>query len=84
MKSKQVMCIAWPSFLIASVLEMLVFAFVDPLEMSTISSMVNESRELAYTAFFFVFWAVIAVACAITLQLMQPPDATEWECPIKR
>ena len=64
--------IAWPAFLGAGVLEMAVFAFVDP---ATLSLPGGEALALSATAVyslaFFVFWAAAAAACALTLLLAQ-------------
>lgn len=65
------MAIVWPSFLLAAVLEMLVFAFVDPHDMEGLA------RETAYTLAFFVFWACIACACAITAWLLPVAHVAE-------
>lgn len=64
--------IAWPAFLGAGVLEMAVFAFVDP---ATLSLPGGEALDLSattvYSVAFFVFWAVAAAACALTWLLVQ-------------
>ena len=60
----RVMAVVWPSFLLAAVLEMLVFAFVDPHDVQGLE------RETAYTAAFFVFWVCTACACSITAWLL--------------
>lgn len=63
------MAVVWPSFLLAAVLEMLVFAFVDPHDVQGLA------RENAYTVAFFVFWACTACACAITAWLLPVREA---------
>jgi hypothetical protein len=68
--------ILWPSFVMAGVLEMLVFVVVDP---STLHWFGGEplawSRSAVYSVTFLIFWAVIATSGAIThlLQLPGPP-----------
>jgi uncharacterized membrane protein YdjX (TVP38/TMEM64 family) len=66
----RVMTVLWPAFLVAGVLEMLVFAFVDPqgLHGWGVDSSVW-SPTAVYTVAFLVFWAFIAAASAITLWL---------------
>lgn len=68
------LAILWPSFLMAGVLEMLVFALVDP---SALRWMGGESLALSssavYTLAFFVFWAVIACAGLLTRLLEGDP-----------
>ncbi len=66
------MWVGWPSFLMAGVLEMLVFAVVDPGELHWHGTALDWSRPAVYTLAFFVFWAVIAVACALSVLLAQP------------
>jgi hypothetical protein len=59
--------VAWPAFLMAAVLEIVVFALVDP---SNLHWLGGERIELGATAVysiaFFVFWALIAAAGLMT------------------
>ena len=59
--------IVWPSFLMAALLEMLVFAAADPLELRLGGALSRLSSTAVYSLGFFCFWAVIATACALTL-----------------
>lgn len=68
MKQK-LMWIGWPSFLMAGVLELLVFAVVDPQDMSWFGHAFAMSRQSVYALAFFVFWFVVALAGALTLFL---------------
>ena len=61
-----VMRVGWPAFLAACVLELLVFAMVDPQDLQWAGHALELSRQGAYTAAFFVFWAVCAGACSVT------------------
>jgi hypothetical protein len=62
--------IAWPAFLAAALLELLVFAHVDPADVHTLAGApVELSRQAVYTLSFFGFWAVCAAACALCVQL---------------
>lgn len=69
------MAVLWPAFLMAGVLEMLVFAVVDP---ATLHWFGGAAVELApagvYTLAFFVFWGAIATAGALTQLLMQSSE----------
>ena len=65
--------IAWPAFLAACVLELLVFAFVDPLELQSLRQALGWSRQATYTAAFFAFWLVTSGACALTMLLRISP-----------
>ena len=68
------MCILWPAFLMAGVLEALVFTLVDPAELHWFGSTpVTWSPTTLYSVAFFVLWLVIALASAIT-QFLTHPD----------
>jgi hypothetical protein len=63
------MAVAWPGFLAACMLEVLVFAVVDPSELAWSGHALGWSRQAVYTAAFFVFWGVSALACALAILL---------------
>lgn len=72
------MTIVWPSFLMAGVLEGIVFSVVDPTELRFGSHLIDASPQAIYTVAFLAFWAVLATACALTtLLLWIDPDARE-------
>lgn len=73
MKQK-LMWIAWPSFLMAGVLELLVFALVDPQSLHWFGHPLALSRQAVYTLGFFVFWGAVAMAGALTLLLAMTPQ----------
>jgi hypothetical protein len=75
------MWIAWPSFLMAGVLELLVFAVVDPQDMHWFGQHVEVSRQAVYTLSFFVFWLVISIAGALTTLLAMSPFEVN-HCPM--
>jgi len=63
----RVLLILWPAFVMAGVLEMLVFAVVDPSAVQWPGAdALDWSRSTLYSVAFLVFWAVIAVSTAIT------------------
>lgn len=63
--------IAWPAFLMAAVLEGLVFSVVDPRGLHWFGGAPIEwAPQAIYTVSFFIFWLVIAVAGAISRALM--------------
>lgn len=69
------MTILWPSFLMAGVLEMLVFATVDPGSLHWFGGApLAMSPTGVYTVAFFVFWGVIAVAGVLTRLLEGQPE----------
>lgn len=73
MQKQRFMWIAWPSFLMAGVIEMLVFAMVDPQDLSWFGHTLDMSRQGVYTLSFFVFWFVISISSALTALLASPP-----------
>ncbi|NML15457.1 hypothetical protein HHL10_10760 [Azohydromonas sp. G-1-1-14] len=69
------MLVAWPSFLMAAVLEMLVFALVDPHSLQGAGGVFSElSATTVYSLAFFLFWAAIAAAGALEHWLAAPAD----------
>jgi hypothetical protein len=75
------MWIAWPSFLMACVLELLVFAVVDPQDMNWFGQPFAISRQAVYTLSFFIFWFVISIAGALTTLLAMSPFEVN-QCPV--
>jgi hypothetical protein len=67
------MWIAWPAFLVACILEMLVFAMVDPQDLHWFGQPVTLSRQGVYTVAFFVFWSITMVSSALTTLLARSP-----------
>ncbi|HEX6363198.1 MAG TPA: hypothetical protein VFZ93_09600 [Albitalea sp.] len=72
---ERILLILWPAFVMAGVLEMLVFAVVDPTTMRWFGGEpIDWSRSAVYSVTFFIFWGVIATSGAITALLETPPD----------
>lgn len=72
MLNPRIMWIAWPAFLSACVMELVVFALVDPHDLHWAGQTLSLSRQGVYTAGFFVFWAICAASCALTALLGVP------------
>lgn len=67
--------ILWPSFFAAGVSTMVLFAFVDPIDMAAISFPGLEiSRQAGHTVAFLGFWLGYAAACSFTWLLLRPPS----------
>jgi hypothetical protein len=65
--------IAWPAFLVAGLLEMLVFAMVDPQDLHGLGGQAIEMSRLGlYTLAFFAFWGLTMLSSALTLLLARP------------
>ena len=77
MSAQRLMCIAWPAFLVTVILEGLVFAVIDPMDLHFVAEGFQLSRQGFYTLAFFVFWGVIALASALSIFLMNPPKNSE-------
>lgn len=72
---QRVLVILWPAFLMAGVLEMLVFVVVDPSELRWFGGeAVQLSRQGVYTVTFLIFWGAISVAGALTSLLGMSAD----------
>jgi MFS superfamily sulfate permease-like transporter len=65
----QWMTIFWPAFLMAGVLEILVFSMVDPQDFRWMAHTLVWSNEAIYTVMFFLMWVVTLVACGLTALL---------------
>ncbi len=63
------MWIVWPAFLVAAILEMLVFAVLDPQMLTIFGSRVEWSREAIYTITFFIFWIMMMASSTLTVLL---------------
>ena len=79
--AQRLMWIAWPAFLMAGVMEMVVFALVDPAALHWSDQPIALSREGVYTVAFFVFWAIIMAAGALTTLLSLSPFEMN-RCPV--
>ena len=72
--SRVALTILWPSFLMAGVLEAIVFASVDPADLRFEQLGMDLSTQAVYTLAFFVFWAVLSTSGAITALLQSGPE----------
>ncbi len=94
MLRERLMWIAWPAFMVAAVLEMMVFAVLDPQTLSLFGQQVDWPREAIYTITFFIFWGMLMLSSALTLLLARPagsingfehrahlPPPPDWEPP---
>jgi hypothetical protein len=74
MWNQKLMWIAWPAFLAACVLELVVFVMADPNDLHWFGQPLALSRQGLYTLSFFVFWAICAASNALTALLAKPPS----------
>ena len=69
----RLMWIAWPAFLVAAVLEVMVFAVLDPDTLRLFGERAGWSREAVYTVTFFIFWVMMMASSALTTLLSMSP-----------
>lgn len=82
MRLQRLMWIAWPAFLVAGVLEMVVFAMVDPGDLHRIGGgELGLSRQAVYTLAFFLFWGMAMASSALTTLLSLSPFEVN-RCPV--
>lgn len=72
---RHAMTILWPAFLMAGVLDAIVFSVVDPLSLRGWGGApIDWPEQAVYTAAFFVFWAAIVAAGVMTRLLEGSPE----------
>lgn len=64
--------ILWPAFLVAGLIEMVVFAWVDPAVLRL--GAWEPSPMAAYTLAFIAFWMMVALASGLSHWLMKAPS----------
>lgn len=69
--------ILWPAFLIAGVLEMVVFSWVDPAQLQWGDW--HPDSQTTYSLAFLVFWALITVSSLISHWMMKSNVSTQEE-----
>lgn len=81
MQAQRLMWITWPAFLVAGVVEMVVFALVDPSELHWRGDPLELSRQAIYTLSFFFFWGAAMASSALTCLLSLSPFEVN-RCPV--
>ena len=81
MWTQKMMWIAWPAFLCACLIELVVFALVDPQDMHWSGQPLGLSRQGVYTVGFFVFWAISMGGGVLTTLLGMSPAEVNG-CPV--
>jgi uncharacterized membrane protein YcfT len=81
MLQQRLMWIVWPAFLMAGVIEMLVFAMVDPQDLTWFGHPLEISRQGVYTLSFFVFWLITSISGGLTTLLSMSPFEVN-RCPL--
>lgn len=81
MMPQRLMWIAWPAFLMAGVLEVLVFGMVDPQDLQWFGHPLELSRQGVYSLAFFVFWGIAMLSSGLTTLLAMSPFEVN-RCPL--
>ncbi len=71
MSQRSILSIAWPAFIVASVLEMFVFMLFDPQDAHWLGQPMELERQGVYSVSFFVFWILAMASSSLTLFLSQ-------------
>lgn len=75
--------ILWPAFLMAGVMEALLFVVVDPSDLQWFGATpLDWSRQAIYTVTFMLCWGVIATSGALTLLLVGKADEPDCREPL--
>ena len=81
MLAQRLMWIVWPAFLVAGLIELVVFGMFDPEDMHWFGQQMTLSRQGVYTVSFFVFWALTIVSSSLTTLLSVSPFEVN-RCPV--
>ena len=81
MRAQRMMWIARPAFLVAGLMELVVFGLVDPQDLQWVGHPLALSRQGVYTLAFFVFWALTMVSSGLTTLLAMSPFEVN-RCPV--
>ncbi|MCV2422168.1 hypothetical protein [Paucibacter sp. DJ2R-2] len=78
LSSRWAMAVAWPSFFMAGVMEALVFAVIDPSDLTWFGAeRLDWSRQAVYTVSFMILWLVISLSASVSVMLATLPDLPE-------
>lgn len=69
MLKQKLMWVAWPAFLTACGLELMVFALIDPQDLHWSGQPLGWSRQGVYTLAFFAFWGICMISSTLTAML---------------
>jgi hypothetical protein len=68
-------CILWPAFLMAGVLEMLIFSVVNPDDLHWFGTeSIHGTATTIYSVTFLAIWGVMALSGALTQLLLSSPQ----------
>ncbi len=70
MKTRLLIWVLWPSFLVSCLAEGLLFTFISPEDLSFFGHHVSVTDEAIYTIGFFVIWLFLALSSALTIYVL--------------
>ena len=74
MRFYRLIWVVWPGFLMAAVLEMVVFALIDPADLRSFDGApLALARTEIYAVAFLIFWAAGTLSSALTTMLARSP-----------
>ena len=80
---RQAMAILWPAFLMAGVLEAMVFAVVDPGDLHWFGGpALAWPTQAVYSVTFLIFWGAMSTAGALTVLLSREADEVNLPAPV--
>ena len=80
---KCVICVLWPSFIVAGVMDIVFFTLFDPLELLYEGAPLFESRMGAYSLGFMAFWLFAAGSAGLTLFFQRDAADINRLCPLE-
>ena len=83
MFKQRLMWILWPAFLMAGVMEVLVFGFMNPDDLHWMGEPLDWPRNAVYSVSFFLFWTITSASSALTTLLSQSPFEVN-RCPVNK
>lgn len=66
--------ILWPSFMTATLGEIVFFSLIDPQQLYLLGEPVDWSPIAVYSLGFFMFWALTASTVALCFLFLKPPE----------
>ena len=68
-RTRQLLWIVWPAFLVAGVAAAALFSLLDPTDLTIFGAPVDLSREALYTLGFIAFWIMGIASSSLTVFL---------------
>ena len=81
-RSRQLIYILWPSFLMAAAADGLFFSMVAPTDLNLFGETFALSEQAAYSLGFFGFWLLAAASSGLTWFLLRSPAEVNGRCRI--